>query len=131
MHLCEQLKMLAHGANPETGEVLGDESLTNKPEVIRMLFLLAEELSGGKAALPKVKLTPEERRQKNIADGKPAKSHFPWEEGEKTALAHEFESGLGVEQLAERFERSTLAIVVQLEKMKLIPQSVLESYRSE
>lgn len=129
-NLSRQLKLLANGVNPETGEVLGEVSLTNKPEVIRMLFLLADELDGAHHHnAEKKKLTPEERREKNIAEGRPARSHFPWGDEEKAKLAKEFKSTENIDHLAQLLERSRLAIAVQLKNLELITEEQLESYR--
>jgi hypothetical protein len=132
MTLSSQLKLLANGINPETGEVLDESSLTNKPEVIRILFALAEEVSGlDKPRSKKPKMTPDERRQKNLAEGRPAKSHFPWEEEEKTRLGHEFACNADIQHLSGIFERSALAIAVQLQKQNLISEEELESCRQQ
>ncbi|RZI43820.1 hypothetical protein EGT07_08630 [Herbaspirillum sp. HC18] len=132
MTLRSQLKLLANGINPETGEVLEEDSLTNRPDVIRILFALAEELSVLEKPNPKkTKLTPDERRQKNIAEGRPPKLHFPWNEEEKILLANEFNKSPGGKHLAALFERSPLAIAVQLQKLGLISEEELESYRQQ
>ncbi len=131
-NLSRQLKLLANGVNPETGEVLGKLSLTNKPEVIRMLFLLADELDGAhQHNTEKKKLTPEERRQKNIAEGRPARSHFPWSDEEKAKLQEEFKKTENIVHLSQLFERSRLAIAVQLKNLELITEEQLESYRHD
>jgi hypothetical protein len=130
MRLSEQLKLLAKGIHPETGEVLDEGSLTNRPEAIRLLYDLSEEVlqyEGPKKS--KQKLQPEERRQKNISDGKPPKSHFPWSEEEKKMLKEAFKNKPDVELLANRFERSILAVAVQLQKLALISEEEFESYR--
>ena len=44
MNLSGQLKLLAQGVYPDTGEVLAKDSLTNTPEVIRILFSLSDEI---------------------------------------------------------------------------------------
>jgi hypothetical protein len=132
MTLADQLRLLANGINPETGEILNEVSLANKPEVIRMLFALADELSGlDRPKTKKPKMTPDERRQKNIAEGRPPKSHFPWEEEEKTRLIHEFSRNGDVQHLSAIFERSVLAIAVQLQRLNLISAQTLESYRQQ
>lgn len=130
MRLNEQLKLLAKGIHPETGEVLDDDSLTNKPETIRLLYDLAEEiLQYEKPNKTKQKLQPEERRQKNISEGKPPKSHFPWSDEEKRTLEEAFKNNSDVVLLANRFERSILAVAVQLQKLALISEEEFESYR--
>lgn len=130
--LSGQLKLLANGVNPETGEVLDEASQTNKPEVIRMLFALAEELSGfDKPKTKRPKLTSAERRQKNIDEGRSPKSHFPWEDDEKAKLVHEFAKNADFEHLSAMFERSVLAIAVQLQKLNVISEEELESCRQQ
>lgn len=130
MRLSEQLKLLAKGIHPETGEVLDDGSLTNRPETIRLLYDLSEEIfQYEKPKKSKQKIQPEERRQKNISEGKPPKSHFPWSDEEKKMLEEAYKNNPDVEQLANRFERSILAVAVHLQKMALISEEEFESYR--
>lgn len=130
MRLSEQLKLLAKGIHPETGELLDDDSITNRPEAIRLLYDLSEEfLQYEKPKKAKPKLQPEERRQKNISEGKPLKSNFPWSNEEKQMLAEAFNNIRDLDQLAIRFERSVLAIAVQLQKLALISEEEFESYR--
>lgn len=130
MRLSEQLKLLAKGIHPETGELLDESSLTNRPETIRLLYDLSEEiLQYEKPKRIKQKLQPEERRKKNIAEGKPPKSHFPWSDEEKNMLKEAFRSNPNVEQLAYKFERSILAVAVQLQKSALISEEEFEAYR--
>jgi len=130
MRLSEQLKLLARGIHPETGEVLDDGSLTNRPETIRLLYDLSEEiLQYEHPKNSKRKLKPEERRQKNISEGRPPKSHFPWSDEDKKLLEEAFKHNPDVELLANRFERSVLAVAVQLQKLALISEEEFESYR--
>lgn len=130
MRLSEQLRLLAKGIHPETGEVLDEGSLTNGPEAIRLLYDLSEEiLQYEKPKKSKQKRQPVELRQKNISEGKPPKSHFRWSNEEKKMLEEAFNNNSDVELLANRFERSILAVAVQLQKLTLISEDELESYR--
>ena len=132
MSVSAQLRMLANGVHPETGELLDENSLTQRPETIRMLFALAEEFAGAEEnRRRKQKLTPVERRQKNIAEGRPPKSHFPWSEEEKSTLEGEMRKQVQILSLAAQFERSPLAIAVQAHKMKLISDDELDAYRKQ
>jgi hypothetical protein len=128
MNICAMLRTLANGSNPETGEMMAPGSLANKPEAIRMLFALADELIAEPEKQKKAKLTPDERQQRNIAEGRPAKSHFPWTEEEKSTLEQEHLSGSNIEDLSMKFERSSRAVAIQLEKMGLITAEQLLSY---
>lgn len=130
MRLSEQLKLLAKGIHPETGVVLDDSSLTNRPEVIRSLYDLSEELLRLEKPKKSIrKREPKVRREINMSEGKPPKSHFPWSGDEKKLLEETYKSNPNIEQLANSFERSVLAIAVQLQKLGLISEEKLESYR--
>lgn len=131
MSLSEQLRALANGFNPETGEVLNKNSIVNTPEVIRALFTLADELSDSKKNKnkKKVKLTADEKIAKNLQEGKPARSHFPWEEREKELLTSFFKANNNIKEAAQKMERSELAVAVQLEKLSLIKPEDVERYR--
>jgi hypothetical protein len=128
MTLSAMLKALANGVNPETGECLPSGSVANKPEAIRLLFMLSAELADEPEKQKKSKLTTEERQQRNLAEGRPAKSYFPWTDEERGQLEQSHRSGDTVEQLSIRFERSVRAVAIQLEKMGLISAEQLLAY---
>jgi hypothetical protein len=128
MKILAMLKALANGIHPETGEILTAESTANKPEAIRILFALIEELSATPEKQKKTKLTPEEKQQRNLAEGRPAKSYFPWTEEEKVILAERFGQSEAIEALGGEFGRSALAVAIQLEKMGLITAEQLLAY---
>lgn len=114
------LRALAKGINPETGELLAPGSLANQPDVIRMLFALSEELAERPEKQKKIKLTPEERQQKNIAEGRPANAYFPWAADERVLLDVRYRQNEDINALSQQFGRSTRAVAIQLEKMGLI-----------
>lgn len=129
--LSNQLKLLANGVNPETGEVLHETSLVHRADVIRALFALSEELADiDHPRTKKAKITPEDRRAKNIAEGRPPRSDFPWDEDEKHRLAFEHKAGRTLLQLSILFERSNLAVAVQLHSLGLISDEQLNSVRN-
>lgn len=130
MNITLILKALANGVNPESGEMLPRSSVAHTPEAIRLLFALSEEFSGTQQGkkVKKEKLTPLERQQKNLAEGKPAKSYFPWSEEEKLMLEEYYKPGKSIEGLANDFDRSVRAVAIQLEKMGLITAEQLVSY---
>ncbi|MCT4700795.1 hypothetical protein MUA02_02890 [Enterobacteriaceae bacterium H20N1] len=109
-------------------KLLPSGSVANKPEAIRMLFTLAEELAVEPEKQKKSKLTPEERQQKNIAEGRPAKSHFPWTEEERHRLEESYNQNAAIEAPGTQFERSPRAVAIQLEKMGLITAEELMAY---
>lgn len=122
------LRALARGINPETGEFLNHTSLVHSPEAIRMLFALADEFYAEPERMKKAKLSPEERRQKNIAEGRPANFNFPWSEEDRKLLEEGYSSGKTIEALSVEFGRSLRGIAVQLEKMELITEEQAAAY---
>ncbi|HEX4501672.1 MAG TPA: hypothetical protein VH187_11045 [Scandinavium sp.] len=120
MSFSAMLKVLANGVHPDTGEVLAPGSVAHRPDVIRMLFAVADELTLEPEKQKKSKLTVEERQLKNRAEGRPANAYFPWTEAEKLLLEQGYQGDETVEALSEKFERSTRAVAIQLEKMGLI-----------
>ncbi|VEC02034.1 Uncharacterised protein [Cedecea lapagei] len=128
MDISAVLKALAKGEHPETGAILAAESTAHKPEAIRMLFALAEELTATPEKQKKAKLTPEEKQQRNLAEGRPAKSYFPWTEEEKLLLAERFGNNVAIDPLGDAFGRSSRAVAIQLEKMGLITAEQLLAY---
>jgi hypothetical protein len=65
MDLSKQLKMLAQGINPVSGEVLDDKSVASYPEAIRLLFALSEEVASRPSKKSAPKLTDEQKHQAN------------------------------------------------------------------
>ena len=128
MDTVEVLKCLANGIDPETGEELPKDSVAHRPEVIRAFYGLADELSNRQSGTKK-KQTEAERIQKNIEIGRPPRSHFPWTEQERSELDSLFKSGYSVEDLSAKFQRTSVAVASQLEKMGLITKEQYDSYR--
>ncbi|WP_428944561.1 hypothetical protein ACQK5W_18965 [Pantoea sp. FN060301] len=132
MLAAELFRLLASGVHPETGEPLPPDSLVHRPEAIRLLFLLAEEFSGMHfrqiKRREKVKLTPEERRQKNRQTGRPENAFLPWQEEEKQQLAAQVTGDYSIPELGKRFGRSPRSIALQLVKMKLITAEAAAAY---
>jgi hypothetical protein len=128
MNTSTALRALANGVNPDTGELLPCSSVAQFPETIRLLFTLSEELTDKPEKSKKAKLSPQERQEKNIAEGKPAKSYFPWSEEEKRQLESDYEAGKSVEELGAELGRSVRAVAIQLEKVGLLTAEQLLGY---
>ena len=123
------LRALANGVNPDTGELLRPASAACAPEAIRLLLALASEFDGESELQKKARLTPEEKRQMDLAEGRPANACFPWSEEEKLRLRESHAAGATLEALSDEFERSTWSIAVQLQKMGLIGEEQAAAYR--
>ena len=65
------------------------------------------------------KLTIEERRQKNIDEGRPANCFFRWNDEDNVLLEKYFNAGLSASDMADKLERAPLAIALQLNKIGL------------
>lgn len=114
MDLVDILKNLANGINPETGKKLPTKSITHKTETIRILFALIDELNTAdcnekpvkkKASKPRV--DDEEKIQKNLAEGKPKRSHLYWSDEEQEKVCSMFGAGASVEAIAAKVMRGT------------------------
>ncbi len=120
MELTESRKIvntLAQGIHPTTGEVFPPESLYNDPEVIRALFSILEF-----AKRPtRQRRSAEERRQENLALGRPRNSGLPWTEEDRSLVESGFQEGMTVEKLAETLGRSSGAIVAEIIRQDLVP----------
>lgn len=128
----EVFKQLARGFHPETGELLPPESVVHSPAAIRLLWALAEAFSqehfSGIKRKEKVRLTPEQRREKNRAEGKPANAYLPWGAKEKVRLGEVFLRGDNIAALSKQFERSPRSVALMLEKMALITAEEATAY---
>lgn len=87
---------LAHGIDPESGEVLSSDSPLCGANVIRALFLATTALgdlgAAAKAAKPRAP--------------RPGKAGAPWTDEEDTELAASFDAGVSLRYLAEKHQRS-------------------------
>lgn len=70
----------------------------------------------------------EAKRIKNIEQGLPARSYFPWDHDEKESLTERYRSGYSFEALANLAERKVSAIVGQLRKLNCISDAEFEEY---
>lgn len=99
----EILSSLAEGIDPTTGEVLPDNSVCNKGEIVRAFHTILNHLEDK---------TP----KKNM----PANAGKPWTEEDNERLKACFESGLSKKELCAEFERSSGSISSRLVRLGLI-----------
>lgn len=98
------LQALADGIDPETGELLPQQSPFNRPQVIRALFLALSVLNGA------ARYT--ERKQ-----SLPANSGRPWSAKEEQALLSLFDSGVPLKEIAQKHGRTMGAIATRLVRL--------------
>lgn len=97
----EIVSLLADGIDPHTGEVLSDESVYNKPEVIRALYTLLNAV-------------PEEIERDPLRNA--GKS---WTEIEDDKLRDEFSAKMKVSEIAKEHGRTRNAIESRLDLLGL------------
>lgn len=95
----ELLEVLAEGIDPLTGEVLPDNHVCNKGEIVRALHCAVEALS---------------RRRK---DPLPENNGKPWTEELDSELCRLFDEGMKKKELCAHFKRTSGAIESRLEKL--------------
>jgi hypothetical protein len=96
------IEVLAGGIDPATGEVLAEDNPINNPHVIRALFLAAKalELQANKRVRPQ--------------PVNPTNAGKSWTEAEDQQLAHAFDAGTAVAELARTHQRTSGAITSRL-----------------
>jgi hypothetical protein len=97
------VRSLANGIDPTSGEVFPPESVYQRPDVVRALFMATGALE----------------RQERFARRKgemPQKTGMPWTEDEDRKLLASFDAGRGLQELAAAHERTQTGIRARLVK---------------
>jgi hypothetical protein len=102
------VEALANGIDPETGEVLNEQSIFNNPQVIRALFVALKALD---------QMARREERQTFLG----ANIGKPWSETENKELLAEFDGGLSVKEIAAKHGRTKGAITSRLTRSGRMP----------
>ena len=95
----ELLRGLADGVDPMTGRPLPDESVYNRPEIIRALHCVLQEL---------------QTRQTGAQAVNAGRS---WHADEERQLLEEYDAGLSVDEIARRHGRTAGAIEARLSEL--------------
>ena len=98
----EILSALAEGVDPTTGEVLPDNSVCNKGEIVRAFYAVLNHLD-------------EKKPKKNM----PANAGRPWSSKDDERLKICFESGMTKKELCVKFERTSGSISSRLSHLGL------------
>ena len=104
------LEALARGIDPETGEVLPEDSPINSTHVVRALFLGAKALNESSPLKPPRRPT----------EGGVEQAWKPWTKDEDARLLVAFEHGVSVEALATDHKRKVGGIRARLMKLGLL-----------
>lgn len=97
----EIIEALAEGIDPTTGEVLPDNHVCNKGEIVRALYV----------ALKTMEAKPKRNQPENA--GK------PWTAEDDQLLTKLFNNGMSPKELSAHFERSSGSISSRLAKLGL------------
>jgi len=106
------LKTLADGVDPGTGEPFPDGSPYQRPDTVRALCFAVQAL--GSPPRPRERGTQSKEQFENAG--------HPWSEEEESRLAHAFDAGKTILELAEMHKRSRIAIEARLVKLGKIPE---------
>jgi hypothetical protein len=98
------LTALADGVDPNTGEVLPNDSLLLNPKVIRALFTAIDAIEGRRKA---------EERRRTL----PERTGSPWSDDEDQNLLGGFDSGTTIRDLANAHQRTQGGIEARLIKL--------------
>ncbi len=143
MELSEQIFWLSKGIHPATECEMPEWSWTHEPEVKRYLSAIATELleletdeisqpnsparkKKNKAKKVKYRTISDKEREelieKNLKEGRPKRSHFPWTKSEDDAVKAQFEAGKTIGEIAAIQERSAGAIGAKLQNLGLVSE---------
>jgi len=95
---------LANGADPETGEILPEQSTFNKPQIIRALFVAVKALD---------RAVKRAERDSSL----PSNAGRPWPESEDKELLAIFDAGTPVKEIAAKHGRTQGAIASRLVRL--------------
>jgi hypothetical protein len=109
------VKTLAEGIDPVTGEDYEPDSPYNHPKVIRALFTVHRH-----ARVPTMRMSPDEKRQRNLELGRPRNAGLPWTDEDRATVATGFGGGTTIEELAGQLDRSRGAIHAELIRQGLV-----------
>ena len=98
----EIISALAEGIDPTTGEVLPDNNVCNKGEIVRAFYAVLNHLD-------------EKNPKKNL----PANAGKPWTAEEDAKLIDVFKAGVSKKELCTKLERTSGSISSRLRKLGL------------
>lgn len=99
----EILSTLAEGVDPTTGEVLPDDSVCNKGEVVRAFYAVLSHLD-------------EKKSKKNL----PANTGKPWTREDEDLLVSLYRSGTPKREICKTMQRTESGIAARLVHLEVI-----------
>lgn len=105
------IESLADGIDPETGEILPEQSAFNSSQVVRALFVAVKALD---------KAVKQEQRNNSLPD----KAGKSWSDEEERELLSSFDAGISIKELATKHGRTPGAIVSRLARFGKIEKRI-------
>lgn len=99
----EIISSLAEGVDPTTGEVLPDNSVCNKGEIVRAFYAVLNHLE-----------------KKKFKKNMPANAGKPWSAEEDVKLKSCYEAGMSRAELCSEFERTSGSISSRLAHLGIL-----------
>ena len=99
----EIISALAEGVDPTTGEVLPDNSVCNKGEIVRAFYAVLNHLD-------------EKRSMKNI----PANAGKPWAKEDEDLLVNFYRSGTPKREICKALQRTESGVAARLVHLGII-----------
>ena len=99
----EIVATLAEGIDPTTGELLPEDSVYNKGDIVRALYTVLNYLDTDKT-------------KRNLPDN----SGKPWSKGEEEHLKELYNSGLSKKDISKELGRTTGSISSRLNRLGLV-----------
>lgn len=99
----EIISALAEGVDPTTGEILPEDSVCNKGEIVRALYTVLNCLD-------------EKKSKKNL----PANTGKPWTKEDEGLLVQLYQSGVAKKDICKTLQRTTTGIAARLVRLGII-----------
>ncbi len=98
----EIIEALAEGIDPTTGEVLPDDHVCNKGEVVRAFYAVIETL--------------DKKQKKNL----PENAGKPWTEKDESLLKEMYSNGASKSDICRTLKRSVTGVAARLVRLGII-----------
>ena len=99
----EIISALAEGVDPTTGEIMPEDSVCNKGEIVRALYTVLNCLD-------------EKKSKKNL----PANTGKPWTKEDEGLLVQLYQSGVAKKDICKTLQRTTTGIAARLVRLGII-----------
>lgn len=107
----EIISALAEGVDPTTGEILSDNSIYNKGEVVRALYAVLNYLD-----------TKKSRKEagKEITKKQPANAGKPWRKEDDSKLIDLYRNGASKKDICNTLHRSETGVAARLVRLGMV-----------